>query len=458
MKTKSILLAAVAVMSLAACHREPVGPVEKEFTAGFQTKTSVAYDEASNKYAISWEAGDQVSIFDGEANNVFTAKEAGLSTTLTGQAKDANTYYALYPYAANAALNGAVISTAIPASAALTADGSAHFANISVAKTSGTTLSFATVVGMIKFTLGAEATGIKEIHIKAVGGETLAGSASIDMSGNPVLSIADGVSSITVTPASGNVFETGHSYYVAAAPATLASGIALEFVTANGKVTKTQEKALTISAGKVMNIGVINSIDDVPEPIMECPYRHEFANGDFGIGPIFDWGGWEDGYYFDMLTNPDVLSGATWNITDTGYYEWAGTEGWRKGIQLGTGNMTVSNFALSSTSFPGVITSITLGYNSGITDGQSLVASCTVGNAVFGAPVAHGDGDYEAVFNGSASGDIVITLNSTTKGAVYLYYLYVEYDPDGTPVEPGDDREETAGFQDLTGENYDVQW
>lgn len=70
-----------------------------------------------------------------------------------------------------------------------------------------------------------------------------------------------------------------------------------------------------------------------------------------------------------------------------------------------------------------------LGYNSGIVDGESLTVSCTVGGKPFGSTVAHGDGDYEAVFTGSASGEIEITLNSTANGAVYLYYLYIEYTP-----------------------------
>ena len=179
-------------------------------------------------------------------------------------------------------------------------------------------------------------------------------------------------------------------------------------------------------------------------PDLACPYWHTFANGDFGVGPVFDWGGWEDGYYFSMLTNPAVLDGATWSITNTGgdYFEWAGTEGWRKGIQVGTGAMTVS-FKLSSSSFAGEITGVTLGYNSGITDGSSLSVSCTVGGTAFGSTVHHGEGDYEAVFAGSASGPIEISVSSSEKGAVYLYYVTVEYDPGSASTpEPEDNVEE----------------
>lgn len=183
---------------------------------------------------------------------------------------------------------------------------------------------------------------------------------------------------------------------------------------------------------------LFDAVDNTPvdptPPSLACPYGHDFANGDWGIGPAFDWGGWTDGYYYSMLTTPATLDGASWGISEVGYYEWAGTQaesGWRHGIQLGTGKMTVSSLKLTSSSFHGEITKVTLGYNSGIADNSSLTVSCKVGGAAFGSAVAHGDGDYEAVFTGSATGEIEITVNSTVNGAVYLYYVAVEYDPDG---------------------------
>lgn len=201
------------------------------------------------------------------------------------------------------------------------------------------------------------------------------------------------------------------------------------------RITKLTETSMTVettaSWGDTWTL-VFEAAGTVDEPDTtspDCPYWYEFADGDFGIGPAFDWGGWYDGYYYDMLTTPYVLGGASWAITDAGFFEWAGTEGWQKGIQLGTGGMAISSFKLSSSSFPGEITSVTLGYNSGIADGESLVVSCTVGGEPFGSAVAHSDGDYEAVFTGNASGEIEITLNSAVNGAVYLYYLYIEYNP-----------------------------
>lgn len=260
---KRILAALTLITVFAACSKEQsVSVVSADdgngslvFTAGFDTKTSVS--PGGSTYSISWISGDLVSLFDGVSNNAFTAQSTGSSTTLKGKAANAGTYYALYPYSAGASLSGTVISTSIPSSVKASADGSTGFANLSVAKTSGTNLIFTTVAGVLRFILGGTLMNVSEIRISALGGEAIAGSVTIGMSGTPALTVAAGVSTISVTPASGSVFATGHSYYVAAAPGTLASGIKLEFVTPSGTVTKTQSKALTIKPGVVLNLGTI---------------------------------------------------------------------------------------------------------------------------------------------------------------------------------------------------------
>ena len=198
---------------------------------------------------------------------------------------------------------------------------------------------------------------------------------------------------------------------------------------------------------------LFESVEDTSEVITNH-YSHTFANGDFGIGPPFDWGGWIDGYYYDMLSSSDDLSGAVWSITDAGFFEWAGTEAESEtyyGIQLGTGGMTVSSFELSTSSFPGIITKVTIGYNSSITDNESLSVSCTVGGSNFGTPISHGVNDYEAIFEGSASGDIEISISSTVNGAIYLYYVEVEYLTDASVSE-------STNVNGYTPTGYSLVW
>lgn len=288
---KGILASLILLLGAVSCQKVETVSVGasvdgnglRAFQAGFDTKTSVSYNSDANLYAISWRTGDRASIFDGVANNAFTAQSAGSSTTLTGKAAAAATYYALYPYAATAAFSGTRISTSIPSSVSVTADGTADFANISVAKTGDHNLSFSTVAGVLKFTLGASVGNVQEVRIKSVGGESIAGTVFIEMNGKPTLSVVSGVSTIAVTPASGTVFAAGHSYYVAAAPATLSSGVTLEFVTSSGVVSKTQNKVLVINAGQVMNLGTIGDVSPVTDGYAPAGYSlvwsDEFQNG-----------------------------------------------------------------------------------------------------------------------------------------------------------------------------------
>lgn len=264
---KTLYLMFAAGVVLAACSREPVAPVEtageKTFTATVQeTKTSAAYDADAKAYSIAWEAGDQVSLFDGAGNRPFTAATAGTATTLRGTAADAAEYYALYPYDASATLDGAVITTTVPSDVAVKADGAGDFANISVAKTSGTTLQFATVAAILKITLGDDVQEVKSLTLTARDGGKVAGSVRLDLSGSqPSLDVVDGVDAITVVPASGETLPGGHSYYFAAVPGTYADGIQVDFLTTDGTtVTKTQDKALTLIAGTVTNLGTVGSL------------------------------------------------------------------------------------------------------------------------------------------------------------------------------------------------------
>ena len=60
-----------------------------EFTAsaGTDTRTELTSD---NK--VVWQAGDEISIFDGTGNRKFTSKEGGASAIFGGNAASANTY------------------------------------------------------------------------------------------------------------------------------------------------------------------------------------------------------------------------------------------------------------------------------------------------------------------------------------------------------------------------------
>ena len=87
--------------------------VKLEFKAGIDAMSRTVL--TTNNF-VEWEAGDAISLFDSNGNNKFTTSTGGSSVTFTGSAQDnLETYYALYPYNANAVLSGSVITTMLPA-------------------------------------------------------------------------------------------------------------------------------------------------------------------------------------------------------------------------------------------------------------------------------------------------------------------------------------------------------
>lgn len=165
---------------------------------------------------------------------------------------------------------------------------------------------------------------------------------------------------------------------------------------------------------------------------LENPYRHTFTCGDWGIGA--DPTKHPDGdYYLDWgMTNPDVLDGATWTWTitnnenldywATGYFEFVN---W-PALMIGHYNSMISDYILSSDSFSGTITKVSLCFE---VDGEATIdVSCTVGGNSFGTPIT----DFvsgTATFTGRETGAIAITLHSTDHTPAWLYHVVVEYEP-----------------------------
>lgn len=445
---------AVAMASMAACVNKEMLPVDSADEYVYTLNVGGATKAALSTDHMAWQAGDQIGWFtdkagSSEVNMATTPRSFTVSSTAALAAGSKIYAYAPYttagtvtaaPLSIPVAQDGDAVEDAMPLVAIPVTLGSAMAAATDTPIGTAQFVNLGALLQYNVYTTNASYAAEKVESVKFTSASNIAGDFTVDLTAvaeDAIPSIA-GLNQKAVTSTLASATTVGDSK---------ANGIKVYQVIAPGSYTGT----ITVVTDKaVYEYNITSAVDfnrSKMKPVsldlkyaasrVERAYWYEFANGDFGIGPAFDWGGWYDGYYYDMLTTPYVLAGASWSITDSGYFEWAGTQaesGWRHGIQLGTGGMTVSSFKLSSSSFPGTITSVTLGYNSGITDESSLSVSCTVGGAAFGSTVYHGDGDYEATFNGSASGEIEITLSSTAKGAVYLYYLYIEFDPSSTPI------------------------
>ena len=261
---KNILLIAGSVLAFTAVscsleeNTEPVvdSVVPMEFTAdATATRTAITEDNA-----VIWSEDDAISVFDGAGNHKFTAGTAGSTITkFSGEAESGKeTYYALYPYSADASLAVTTIHSVLPANQYSTADGTFDTMlapAVAKAEENGN-LTFVNVAGLVKFTFtGAGDRAVKSISMTA--DQSLTGSYSVDMSGEEFSAVATAsasagetpaVSGITLTAKEGNL--AAGPYYLVALPGTYYN-VKISVVLSDGAKLNGSVGTLDIMAGKI---------------------------------------------------------------------------------------------------------------------------------------------------------------------------------------------------------------
>lgn len=284
--------------------------VKLEFKAGIDAMSRTVL--TTNNF-VEWEAGDAISLFDSNGNNKFTTSTGGSSVTFTGSAQDnLETYYALYPYNANAVLSGSVITTMLPAEQTALAGSFANMLNPSVA-TSGSdkTLAFKNACALVKFTL--QYTGnnnITKVMFSGNGGEALAGTIHIDaLSDNPSATVEAEFAETEVT-LSGE-FTSGKTYYFVTAPATLNNGLTLVFYDENNNEwQKVGNASVTLTAGNILNLKEVTPENFVPSQgyeIIDGVYHVYNADG------LSAWASQENHLNSSVILEADIdMDGKTW--------------------------------------------------------------------------------------------------------------------------------------------------
>ena len=272
MKTlKNYLFAASIVVTMAACSNDMKEAVDTavptpvattglkymEFTAsaGADTRTQLTDD---NK--VVWVNGDAISIFDGTANRRFTTKDNGASAIFGGEAKETNTYYALYPYQEGATIQGSLIkNVTIPVVQEAKAGSFDGGNNISVASAStDLQLAFKNVGSLVKFSMtNDKASDVRTVKLTSNGGNAvLAGTVNISVGATPTITAVSAQSQVTLKSDTG--FEKDKDYYFTVLPGTLSNGFSLTFT---DKDNKTWQKTYTAEAN--MNRSNILKLNDI---------------------------------------------------------------------------------------------------------------------------------------------------------------------------------------------------
>ena len=246
-------------------------------TGQAQTRTELQPGETDGDgpttYAVYWNAGDRIGIYDGESFQPFTIDlQEGTAATanFSGEASPgAESYLAFYPYdAEEVTYTDGDIHFTLPVTQTAQAGSFATGTNPAWAQTTeaGGQLTFHNAAALVKFTLTAEdAAQVSNAVLTDTKDKPLAGGFS--------LSVADGGATLTGnsgnTSASvkldGNFGNTNADYLfvVACGEKQLESGFTLAFNLTNGG-----QKTLTASGGlgaeKSLAAGVITNLGKIP--------------------------------------------------------------------------------------------------------------------------------------------------------------------------------------------------
>ena len=265
-------------------------------TGQAQTRTELqpgVEEDGQTTYAVYWNAGDRIGIYDGESFQPFTIdlqEGTAAAADFSGEAlPGTGSYLAFYPYSEGLACTDGAVGFTLPVTQTAQVGSFATGVNPAWAQTTeaGGQLAFHNAAALVKFTLKAEdAAQVSNAVLTDTQDKPLAGGFS--------LSVADG--GATLTGNSGNTstsvkldgnFEmkaaddptADYLFVVACGENQLEGGFTLAFnLTNGGQKTLTASGGLgaekSLAAGVITNLGEI-PLDDVPVTGVPISYGGE---------------------------------------------------------------------------------------------------------------------------------------------------------------------------------------
>ena len=228
MRKISFIAALVVAMTAVSCVKDineaaPAVDGAVTFEASFGAVSKAVLNPGATGSKVSWEANDKVAVLVGGSNFLYTATAPGESTKLVTEETGVpatGTYYAVFPYDADATLDDGVITTTLPAEQ--TAVLGSFTTHLAVAQTTDTKLAFRNVCGLVKVTVDAD--NVTKIVLEGNNGEIVAGGINVTVADAPSWeAVAEqGATSVTLAPASGTLAKG--AYYFAVLPQTFTKG------------------------------------------------------------------------------------------------------------------------------------------------------------------------------------------------------------------------------------------
>lgn len=195
---------------------------------------------------IQWLPKEEINLFygnTGSAKFISDNTEQAGTVTFKGALTDFSyregvAFWAVYPYREAHVYTGDAVTVSLPSQQTAIAGSFADDLFVSIARTTDFTLYFYNVCGGIKFCVTE--TGVKTVTFQGNGNEPVAGSAKVGFNseGKPeIIEVTEPVTTITLTPPDGSLFEKGAWYYIAVWPTALESGYKIVLTKEDGTST-----------------------------------------------------------------------------------------------------------------------------------------------------------------------------------------------------------------------------
>lgn len=266
---KMILIFASVIGLIAGCTKADIKSAEEPkgslmvFTAGCDASRAVLQSDNS----VYWSASDTIGVFGGTAtNSPFHTSGTPTSTAVfTGYGDPTATqYYAYVPYSTATTFDSgtSVLTVNIPQIQSFTAGSFDPAANIAVAHSANTSLSFKNLCGMIKITVKGTAK-LNALVFAGANNEVVSGSGTVDMTYSDapqlVMHAATGETSYVglISEEGVQLTDTGTTYYIVVPAGTYANGFKLKFYDDSGcDMIRSTTKSFTVGRAQIRNLGV----------------------------------------------------------------------------------------------------------------------------------------------------------------------------------------------------------
>ena len=202
---------------------------------------------------VNWVASDHIAVWNGTVAADYSTTGSGATadfTTTDDTFTSAANYVALYPYDGSASFTSGSITTVLPAAQTATAAGFDPAANIAVASSSTTSLSFHTAVAYLKFTVPSGMDDLTSVSFKGNNSENVAGACTVNTSTYALAATGSATATISGT------FTEGVTYYLAVAPQAYSAGYTVTITRTSGTYEMVSKAtSITFERSKARDIG-----------------------------------------------------------------------------------------------------------------------------------------------------------------------------------------------------------